>query len=147
MMPISHQKNLRKGRFSQTAQIYHITSTTINREPIFQELQAARCLINMLRDAELQQRAYTLAFMVMPDHFHWLMQLGETQLLSQIVRSVKARTSHRLGRAIWQKGFYDHALRKDEDIQSAARYIIANPLRAGLVQHIGDYPHWDAIWL
>lgn len=147
MMPIFHQKNLRKGRFSQAAQIYHITSATISREPIFQELQAARCLINILRDAERQQHAHTFAFVVMPDHFHWLMQLGGTQSLSLIVRTVKARTSHRLGQPIWQQGFYDHALRKDEDIQTAARYIIANPLRAGLVQHIGDYPHWDAVWL
>jgi hypothetical protein len=28
-----------------------------------------------------------------------------------------------------------------------ARYIVANPLRAGLVEHLGDYPHWDAVWL
>ncbi|MBB5859537.1 hypothetical protein GGR69_001194 [Xanthomonas arboricola] len=28
-----------------------------------------------------------------------------------------------------------------------ARYLIANPLRAGLVARVGDYPFWDAIWL
>jgi len=28
-----------------------------------------------------------------------------------------------------------------------ARYIVANPLRAGLVERIGDYPLWDATWL
>jgi hypothetical protein len=33
------------------------------------------------------------------------------------------------------------------DLQSVARYIVANPLRAGLVKHLGDYPLWDAIWL
>jgi hypothetical protein len=38
-------------------------------------------------------------------------------------------------------------LRKDEDLQTVARYIVANPLRAGLVEKIGDYPLWDAIWL
>ena len=31
--------------------------------------------------------------------------------------------------------------------RAAARYIVANPLRAGLVKQIGDYPLWDAIWL
>jgi putative transposase len=30
---------------------------------------------------------------------------------------------------------------------SIARYIVANPLRAGLVERLGDYPHWDAVWL
>jgi REP element-mobilizing transposase RayT len=46
-----------------------------------------------------------------------------------------------------QRAFYDHALRQDEDVQGVARYIVANPLRAGLVENIGDYPLWDAIWL
>ncbi|MCY1446959.1 hypothetical protein D9M71_635550 [compost metagenome] len=48
---------------------------------------------------------------------------------------------------IWQKGFHDHALRHDEDLQDVARYIVANPLRAGLVKRAGDYPLWDAAWL
>jgi hypothetical protein len=28
-----------------------------------------------------------------------------------------------------------------------ARYIVANPLRAGIAHSLADYPHWDAIWL
>ena len=42
---------------------------------------------------------------------------------------------------------YDRAARKHDDIRRIARYIVANPLRAGLVQNIGDYPHWDCIWM
>jgi len=38
-------------------------------------------------------------------------------------------------------------MRKEEDLQALARYIVANPLRAGLVKRVGDYPHWDAMWL
>jgi putative transposase len=52
-----------------------------------------------------------------------------------------------LGYPVWQRGFHDHALRKEEDIVSVARYIVANPVRDGLVRRIGDYPHWDAVWL
>ncbi len=48
---------------------------------------------------------------------------------------------------IWQKSYFDRAIRKDEDLRTIARYIIANPLRAGLVAHIGEYPHWDTIWI
>jgi hypothetical protein len=32
-------------------------------------------------------------------------------------------------------------------VLNAARYIVANPLRAGLTRRLGDYPLWDAIWL
>ncbi|HEX5126846.1 MAG TPA: hypothetical protein VFW00_08900 [Rhodocyclaceae bacterium] len=48
---------------------------------------------------------------------------------------------------IWNHGFHDHALRAEEDVQTVTRYIIANPLRAGLVEQIGDYAYWNAIWL
>jgi hypothetical protein len=38
-------------------------------------------------------------------------------------------------------------LRSDDDLQDMARYVVANPLRAGLVARIGDYPFWNAVWL
>ncbi len=41
----------------------------------------------------------------------------------------------------------DHALRKDEDLVHLARYVVANPVRAGLVERLGDYPLWDAQWV
>lgn len=83
----------------------------------------------------------------MPDHIHWLMQLASSQPLSNVIKAIKSKASVQLGQPIWQKGFYDHAIRKDEDIQNIARYIVANPVRAGLVTRVGDYPHWDAIYL
>ena len=52
-----------------------------------------------------------------------------------------------LGARLWQTGFHDHALRREEDLAATARYLIANPLRAGLVQRVGDYPFWDAVWV
>lgn len=57
------------------------------------------------------------------------------------------RLYHGKGKTIWQKGFFDHAARSDEDLLTIARYIIANPLRAGLCESVGDYPWWDAEWL
>ena len=48
---------------------------------------------------------------------------------------------------VWQSTYHDHGRRDDEDLRETARYVVANPLRAGLVRSIGDYPHWDAVWL
>ena len=84
-----------------------------------------------------------LAWVVMPDHLHWLFVLNHS-LISEVARRVKGLGCYS---KVWQKGFHDHAIRKDEDIKAVARYIIANPLRAGLVENIGDYPFWDAVWL
>jgi len=95
----------------------------------------------------------TLAFVVMPDHLHWLLQLSDSRSLSVSVNTVKSYAARSINRAagrsgpIWQKGFHDHALRGEEDLTATARYIVANPLRAGLTHSVSKYPLWDAIWL
>lgn len=142
-----HGKDLRNGRVSLPGQVYHVTTVTFDRQSVFSDLVSARLLINALRQAQARDEATTLAFVVMPDHMHWLMQLGTGVSLPQVVGAIKAVTAHRLGSRIWQTGFHDHALRREEDLAELARYIVANPLRAGLVDRVGDYPHWDAIWL
>uniref|UniRef100_UPI0019818A60 REP-associated tyrosine transposase n=1 Tax=Pseudomonas viridiflava TaxID=33069 RepID=UPI0019818A60 len=89
---------------------------------------------------------------VMPDHFHWLIDLkrGSLSDLMQRTKSLSARAvnlaADRTG-SLWQQGFHDRALRREEDLVKIARYVVANPLRAGLVQKFGDYPLWDAIWV
>ncbi|MDO9205392.1 transposase [Methylotenera sp.] len=142
-----HQKDLRKGRYSEVNQIYHITTTTKNRAPIFSDFSSARKLISTIRKSDDLNFTKTLAFVIMPDHMHWLIQLDNNATLQRIIRSMKSQSAKVIGMPIWQAGYYDHAIRKDEDIQNIARYIVANPIRAGLVTKVGDYPHWDAIWL
>ena len=48
---------------------------------------------------------------------------------------------------VWRSGYYDRAIRCEEQIKTAARYIVANPLRAKLVDRVGNYPFWDAVYL
>lgn len=146
-MPDPHVHNLRIGRYSESGRIYLITTVVAGRKPVFADFSAARDLIQLLRDIEQHDLAQTLAFVVMPDHLHWLMALGEPRGLSAVVGTLKSLSARRLGGPIWQAGFHDHAVRKEEDLPELARFIVANPLRAGLVKRIGDYPHWDAIWL
>lgn len=88
----------------------------------------------------------------MPDHWHGLVELREGDI-SRVVARYKALVSSAVKRSsgrkspVWQKSFQDRALRKDDDIVAAARYLVANPLRAGLVDRIGNYPYWNAVWL
>lgn len=142
-----HAKNLRKGRFCESGQVYVITTATHKRQPVFKDFKAARVLIQVMMGHEQVGFAATFCFVVMPDHLHWMMQLGEERNLGETIQALKSITSRKVGRPVFQKGYYDHAVRKDEDMRALARYIVANPLRAGLVGNIHDYPHWDAIWL
>ena len=85
----------------------------------------------------------------MSDHVHWLCVLGPRIRLAPPVGGVKARVTCALREdgPIWQEGFFDRGLRAEEDLAAAARYIVANPLRAGLAGSVRMYPHWDAVWL
>ena len=142
-----HGKNLRKGRVSLPNHACMVTIVTASRQPIFTSFTTARVTVRCFHDKNVACHAQTLAFVVMPDHVHWLLQLEENGSLSEIVRVYKAKVSLILQQQIWQRGFHDHALRDEDDVRDIARYIIANPLRSGLAKSIGEYPHWNAIWL
>jgi REP element-mobilizing transposase RayT len=149
----AHGADLRKGRYSELGRIYLVTSVTQGRVTHFGEFHAARSLIHEMRVCDLAGQTQALAFVIMPDHFHWLLQLMADDL-SAVVQRVKSRAAIRLnqmmdaqGSRIWQRGFHDHALRREEDVRDVARYVIANPLRTGLVRSVRDYPHWDAAWI
>jgi hypothetical protein len=45
---------------------------------------------------------------------------------------------------VWQDQFYDHLIRKNEDLHVIMNYCLYNPVRAGLVEHPLDYPFWKS---
>lgn len=103
--------------------------------------------------AALPEDATLLAWVLMPDHVHWLVQLGDVTPLARTVSCMKASSTRAVNQqrrtpdVVWARAYHDRGLRKDDDLRIVARYLIANPLRAGLVERFGDYPFWDAIWL
>ena len=138
--------NLRKGRVSQTGLVYHITAVTRDRTPWFANLGNGRKVVRQLMVLQAANKVETLCYVVMPDHLHWLMVLHKGKL-SDAMQMLKGRSAHDIGHAVWQANYHDHAVRQDEDLRKLARYIVANPLRANLVERIGDYSLWDAVWL
>ena len=148
--PQAHR--LRTGRHSEPGRIYLLTAVTHERQPIFKDWRMGRFVVNELRKAHENSHATSLAWVVMPDHFHWLIELhnGDLPKLMQTAKSRSARLINQergFSAPVWQKGYFDRALRREDDLKAMARYIVANPLRAGLVARIGDYPLWDAIWI
>lgn len=143
---------LRKARYSKENQVYFVTTTTYNRQAIFTEFHLASKAIQGFTHPKTLKDNQLLCWVLMPDHAHWLIQLGQKTTLSRLISNMKAATTRQLrkqgfNQAVWQPSFYDHALRKEESLIQVARYIVANPLRAGLVSSVGQYPYWDAIYL
>ena len=147
-----HSRDLRKGRVSIPGQIYLVTVATSERFAYFLDFDAG-CLASSTLNAPVSwPDARLLTWVLMPDHMHLLLQLGEAESLSTVIQRVKGLLSIRLrpligAQILWQASFHDRALRSQESIRAAARYVIANPLRAGLADDIGGYPFWGAQWL
>jgi putative transposase len=143
---------LRRGRYSSPGGIYFITTVTQARIPWFAEFSFARLMCRNLHQRRALGDADNLCSVVMPDHVHVLLQLGDLPL-DRVINRLKSRSAVLLNREIgrkgrfWAAGFYDHAIRREESVVDVARYIVANPLRAGLVRRLGDYPWWNAVWL
>lgn len=144
---------LRRGRVSIENQVYHVTTATLERRPLFSAFATARAAIRNLNDPVVLGPHRLLTWVLMPDHMHMLLELRNDESLSAVVNRIKTVTARGVNRQlqrsgpVWQRAFHDHALRKEEDLATVGRYIIANPLRAGLVRRVSAYPHWDAVWL
>ena len=86
----------------------------------------------------------------MPDHVHALvagMQPdSDFQLLAKTYKQVTGHWWKQTGqnRLLWQEGFHDRVLREDDHTEDVVRYILLNPVRAGLVTDPRDYPYLGA---
>jgi REP element-mobilizing transposase RayT len=143
---------LRQGRASLPHHCYLVTTVTAARRRWFGTSASARAVARLMIEQGTWGDARVHACVLMPDHWHGLLQLGDRDGLPIVMNRLKALSakavSHKGDKAqVWARGFHDHALRRDESIREVARYIIANPLRAGIVSHPLDYPYWDTAWL
>ncbi len=80
----------------------------------------------------------------MPDHQHMIISGTKTSSdVSKTIANYKQKTGYWMSANgsmfIWQKDFYDHVIRKHEDLATQVRYIIDNPVRKGLVSLWYEY--------
>jgi len=95
---------LRKGRESIENQIYFITFTTKNRKQLFSNFEmAAACSFNLSKP-EVWPSAKLLCWVLMPDHFHGLVQLNEKEPLEIVVGRLKAHLTRLLGPQLQLEG-------------------------------------------
>ncbi|GKT09324.1 transposase [Desulforhabdus sp. TSK] len=143
----AHQRNLRKGRFSQLGNVYFITTGTKDRLPVFSNPAASKIVLDSLRWLNDQGKIELLAAMVMPDHVHFVARLRSTTLPS-LMHSLKSFTSNKIHDLpnredrLWEAQYYDHAIRTDDELRERILYCLQNPVRKGLVGHFREWPHW-----
>lgn len=147
--------------------IYYITTVVYQRLPIFKQASYAIAIIDSLNFYRFKQGYRILGFVIMPDHLHMLIWLGATSTISEIMRDLKKYTAVRIIRQaevennqewlayfeqaerqtkrsqnkVWQDSFWDKIIISEEILRQKLNYIHYNPVRAGLVESVSDYPY------
>ena len=81
----------------------------------------------------------------MPDHLHLLIEGKEENAdFRGFISMLKQKTNFYFkkieGNPLWQKDYYEHILRENEDTIQVIKYILNNPVRKRIVAEYGDYP-------
>jgi len=125
--------------------IYFVTCTTHLREPIFLNSRPVDMVLSITNDAGEKYGFITLVFCFMPDHLHLLLGGRENSDLKDYIKAFKQVSAYsykkEFNNTLWQRSYYEHVLRGDEDVRDSALYILNNPVRAGMVQDFRQYPY------
>jgi putative transposase len=141
---------LRNGRWSGTGHAYHLRTRVRDRVgPPLTGPAAARVAACLLSWQDTG-RALLLAFAVMPDHLHVLAVLAASGTLQERFGQWKTWCAKEVNKGlerrgpVWQAGFFDHRIRRSEDVSAIGRYIEHNPVRRGLASRAETYRHSSA---
>ena len=135
----AHSHSLRHGRLSEISQIYLLTTVTQNRHPLFKDWHLGRLVVAELKRAEEQNLVQSLAWVVMPDHLHWLIELKQNSL-SRVMQQIKARSAIAINKAtqsqnpVWQRGYHDTTLRTEDDLKKTRPLHRRKPLASRVGQ-------------
>jgi REP element-mobilizing transposase RayT len=82
----------------------------------------------------------------MPNHVHVVARIFPTHQLAEVLHSWKSYTAKEANRILgirgsfWQREYYDHLLRDDAEFERAVKYVVENPVKAGL-------KGWEWVWV
>jgi len=124
---------------------YFLTFCTISRHHHFVDQQCVEVVVGQVLRAAADTDFAIVAYCFMPDHLHLLIEArSEAADCLRFIKRAKQFSGYhfkqRFGVPLWQRYGYEHVLRDDEATLGVARYILENPLRAGLVASAEDYP-------
>ena len=124
---------------------YFLTFCTHERRQLFVDPERVAVVSTQIQRAALDLRFAVLAYCYMPDHVHLLAEgLADDSDCRQFISRAKQYSGFHyraaFGQRLWQRYGFERVLRGDEAAVSVARYILENPVRAGLVEDVRAYP-------
>ena len=123
--------------------IYFITNVTYQRRKLFAGSALAQIVVDQWRHYENAYQFQLHAYVVMPDHYHVVLRVGEKKIISQILHAVNSFTATQINQTlgnerkikIWQGRPWDKVIRDSKMYWQTIAYTLLNPWRAGLVRH------------
>ena len=129
---------------------FFVSSSIAGKRSLLQSERSARLFINVLYHYREQRKFLLHGFVVMPDHFHVLINVGPDISIERAVQFIKGGFAFRAGREfgfkppVWQRGFSEVRIYDADAFASVQQYIAQNPVRGGLVRNPEDFPHSSA---
>jgi putative transposase len=124
--------------------IYHVTTRGNNKRVIFLDDDDRLVFIRLLNRLSIKYGWTIYAYCLMTNHYHLLMRIDERgmsrglcELNSQyalLFNQRHVRVDHLFGKRYWSE-----QIESDERFRRACRYVVRNPVEAGLVESPGDY--------
>jgi len=124
---------------------YLLTFCTHQRAPVFTSTASVELVLGQISRAANEERLAILAYCFMPDHLHLLIK-GECEGSDcrAFIKRAKQYSGFyywkTYGRKLWQRYGHDHVLRDGERTGDVIRYILENPVKAGLCTRADEYP-------
>ncbi|HPD17751.1 MAG TPA: hypothetical protein PLE19_22665 [Planctomycetota bacterium] len=148
MNELPHEASLRIGRRSEPGAGYLITKCRLAGQQLsLAEPPVAQGIADSIHWHLERSLAYPLGFVVMPDHFHWVLVLGHERSLEEVMHGLSGAVWNAVRRAygprvgkVWQDEYHDHRLRSDEWCWAKIQYVHENPVRKGLCARAEDWP-------
>lgn len=140
----------RTARASVADLVYHVTGRGNGRATVFHDAADYDAFRVLLARANERVPIRILAYCLMPNHYHLVLRPFENGdlgrwahwLLTSHVQRYRARHGG-IGR-IWQGRFHASIVQQDVHLLRVLRYVERNPLRAGLVEQVEDWP-WSSL--
>ncbi len=147
--PLPQRKSIRLTTYDySTPGAYFVTICTHNRQCVLGEIVNGEMKPNrwglivaeeLQRTVELRPYLHLDEHVVMPNHLHAILLLQPAKNeravpLSEIIGSYKSFTTKRIRRLgftsfAWQRGYYDHVIRGEKDLQRIREYVVNNPAK------------------
>lgn len=124
--------------------VWHFTVVTRERQPLLVTSQTNQMVVDALEFQCDKVQSDLLVWCLMPDHLHAVIAIAEGDLIGML-RDFKSWTTRQWQRQsgqprLWDRSFYDHGIRKTENMDHLVRYVTENPVRRGLVADWWSYP-------